>query len=174
MKNSASRDNKKKQLHGKSYFPDDFAACETYLWERNLVPVCDFSIQAIIINRILPQNNENDSPKLINVMSRIACRDAQSIANLVKRDRSYVWISCGSTLGLPLRDALARHSLVDGQVVGVAGASVFNCGYTGITLYEWNAAHMQRHGMPGRTLARFYGGEQPLVTASTEIYRKEL
>lgn len=83
---------------------------------------------------------------------------------MVEENPSLVWITCGTQFGLPLRDQAARQVLTNDRIVGIVGASAFNCGYAGLNLYEWSSERMEQGSNLGRKIVRFYGGERLPVT----------
>jgi len=140
------------KLYGKTWFLADLTACEHFLRERGLKPVCDSSVDGIIIHRLLELSYLPEVASNLDVLRRVPVLIANQIIQTLEIDPSYVWISCGTSLGLPLYQSPAIRALKPGCIVGVASASAFNGGYAGLALYEWSAMKL------GRKIAKFYGG----------------
>ena len=142
------------KLCGKTWFLADLMACEEYLQKIKLKPVCDASVRGIIISRILKFSHLPQVASYLDVLSRVPVLSSSNIIKMLEIDPSYVWISCGTSLGLSLYLPPAIGALKSGCIVGVASASAFNAGYAGITLREWGENSL------GRIIVRFYGGRE--------------
>lgn len=142
------------QHYGKTWFLADLSVCKTYLGGMGLVPICDQSVESLIIRRILEFTGRDEVVSHLNILKQVSVRSMAELARLVRSDATCVWISAGSSLGLPLRVPPARGALKPGQIVGIASCSAFNAGYAGISLHEWGEADYEKK------IAQFYGGRQ--------------
>jgi hypothetical protein len=86
-------------LYGKSWFLADLLECEAYLAPRGLVPICDSSVKAVILDQITnletPEVQEN-----LGVLERVKVMTTDVLTRLVQTDERVVWISCAHSLGL--------------------------------------------------------------------------
>jgi hypothetical protein len=142
-----------REFYGKSWFLADLVQCETYLARRDLVPVCDFAVKAVILDRIKELKTPEVTDNLA-VLERVPVMKTDALTRAVREDERVVWISCGTSVGLYLMQKDVHPELADGRLVGIAAASVFNAGYAGLSLHEW------RGGKPERLITRFYGGRE--------------
>ena len=137
--------------YGRSWFLADLAACEAYLQNRQLTPVCDMSVKALILDRIIALRAPEVTDHL-DVLERVQVLERPSLAHVVWENPSWVWVSCGTQFGLQIAQSPLGVAHQKGQLVGVAGVSAINAGYGGLTLYEWG------NGRLGAKLKKFYGG----------------
>lgn len=138
-------------------FGIDIALCAEYLRPRNLIPVCDGSVSSIIIRSSFPCTH----PEYLEIFDYVIFTGMETLARLAKEYPRIVWISCGTSFGLPIRDnkdSKISQSLTDGRLFGIVGGSAFNNRYAGLTLYEWNSEGWEK-GHFGREVAKFFRGE---------------
>ena len=143
-----------KEFFGKTWFCADLTLCEAYLRALGLFPVCDRSVQALLINRCNDLRNEPEVASYIDVLNRVPVDSLEDLAQRVSDDARCVWISTGTPFGLPLREEPAVSVLRPLQLVGVAGVSPLTGGYGGLGLFEWVGTDL------GRRIVKFYGGRQ--------------
>jgi len=124
--------------YGKTWFLADLTACESYLRTRHFVPVCDQSVEVLIVDRIIKLQNAPEVADHLDVLDRVPILDRANLAHVVWENPACVWISCGTQFGLQINQSPVRHALQDGRLVGVAGVSALNGGYAGLFLYEWS------------------------------------
>jgi len=138
-------------FYGKTCFLADLAACEAYLRTQQLTPVCDMSVKALILDRIMTEPAVEVTSHL-DVLNRIPVLPRSDLAHVVWENPQYVWVSCGTQFGLHIAQSPLRFALQEGRLVGVAGVSALNGGYAGLSLYQWGDSGL------GSKLKRFYGG----------------
>jgi hypothetical protein len=137
--------------YGKSWFLADLAACEAYLQSQHLTPVCDTSVKALILDRIIGMRAPEVTDHL-DVLERVPVLDRPDLAHVVWENPDWVWVSCGTQFGLQIAQSPLRVALRRGHPVGVAGVSALSDGYAGLFLYEWGGGGL------GAKLKKFYGG----------------
>lgn len=140
------------ELCGKSWFLADLKICEEYLKELDLKPACDASVYSIIIRRILDYKQLTEVAYNLDILSRVPVIGLNAIDRSTEIDPSYVWISCGTSLGLTLYQPQSISAMKPKNIVGVASASAFNAGYAGLKLHERDGNSL------GRVIRGFYGG----------------
>lgn len=138
-------------LYGKTWFLADLAACEAYLRMQQLTPVCDVSVKALILDRIMTEAAAEVTSHL-DVLDRVPVLPRSDLAHVVWESPQYVWVSCGTQFGLQIAQSPLRIALQEGRLVGVAGVSALSGGYAGLSLYRWGDSQL------GPKLKRFYGG----------------
>jgi hypothetical protein len=138
--------------YGRSWFLADLAACEAYLHDRHLTPACDQAVKALIIDRIIGLQNNQEVTDHLDVLDRVAILERADLVHVVWENPDSVWISCGTQFGLQIDQSPARHALQKGRLVGVAGVSALSGAYAGLFLYEWGSGRL------GVKLKTFYGG----------------
>jgi hypothetical protein len=140
-----------------SLFGVDIALCAQYLRQLNLIPVCDNSVSSVIVKSSFSCTH----PEYLEIFDHVVFTEMVTLARIVREDQRVVWVSCGTSFGLPIRDSKdsqISQSLTDGRLYGVVGGSALNGGYAGLTLYEWNSEDWAK-GHFGRIVGKFYHGE---------------
>jgi hypothetical protein len=138
-------------------FGVDIALCAEYLRPFNLIPVCDLSVSSIIVKSSFPCTH----PEYLEIFDHIVFTEMATLARIAREDQRVVWVSCGTSFGLPIRDSKdskISQSLTDGRLYGIVGGSALNGGYAGLTLYEWNS-DVWIKGQFGREVEKFKCGE---------------
>ena len=136
----------------KSWFLADLSLCEHHVTQLGLVLVCDFSVKALILDRIA---NHGDRPEVVThapVLDRVPIKSEKSLVPIVQERDDVVWISCGTPLGLPLLFEPVRSRIPERRIVGVVGASALNDGYAGLFLHRWLERRLEDQ------IVGFYGG----------------
>lgn len=137
-------------------FGADFSLCVEYLRPLNQIPVCDFSVSSIIIRSSFPCTH----PEYLEIFNHVVFTGMATLAKIAQEDPRIVWISCGTSFGLPLfyKECKISQVLTDGRIYGIVAGSALNQGYAGLTLYEWNSESWAK-GQLGRIVAKFKRGE---------------
>lgn len=133
----------------KCSFIRDLARCEEYLDRLRLHPALDGVVNALCIGHV--RDHDFCGTALKALLSRIPVLTLDQLAVQVEQAPDVVWVTCGSQLGLQLRER-HRSVIARGRLFGIVGASAMNAGYADITLRAWLGSE------PGEPLIRFIGG----------------
>lgn len=140
---------------GKRAFPRDFLLCSQWCEERGLRPFCDFGIRQVIVKALSYPNYPPLPPEDRRICDKILFLPNEAAREKCRTDPKSIGIFLGSSTVSPFwRNNGNKAGLREGQLIGVAGASVFNCGYAGIRIYHW------LQDEPRELVAHFYGGKQ--------------
>lgn len=158
---------KESKVHRSAWIGIDLALCVEYLRSMDFIPVCDYSVENCLNSSTFPCTH----PKLLSGIDKIVFASGEIVALMAKEDQRVVWISCGTSLGLPFRNdnsKLIKQALSDGRVFGILSASAFNGGYAGLSLFEWNSKDWSK-GKLGKELIKYQRGEAGLTDPSKLI-----
>jgi hypothetical protein len=118
-------------------FLDDYAACETFLAERGLYPVCDTSCDSTILRILRNQRESPDVASRVGILDQIRVVSQDEAARLAATDPRCVWISLGSSVcGLTCASRISGKDFPPRQPIGVVGMSVLSGHYAALTLWE--------------------------------------
>lgn len=124
-----------REIYRNACFGVDFSLCNEYLKARGLIPVCDGSVRSILLR----EPDKCSNPEYLEIFDDVVFTGIL-LNRLVKDFSNVVWIGCGTSFGLSIRDndeCKFADVIRDGGLYGVVGASALNQGYGALTLYQW-------------------------------------
>ena len=143
------------QRFSKRAFPSDLLACSQWCELRGLRPFCDQAVKRVILESIERASYAPLAPEVMRICYEVPFLTADEALQKSQTDLKSMWICLGSSIvTVPWRKEETKAGLRDGQLIGVAGASVFNHGYAGISIFHW------WRNKPREKVAHFYGGKQ--------------
>jgi len=144
---------------GKSWFLVDLYQINLFVAKFNSTTIVDSAIENIILNRIRQEIHLPEIYTQINLLNKLITARQNEVLDKIKKDSNLVWITLGTSIsGCSLCNNTDISKAVDGRLVGIAGASPFNYGYSGLKLFIWDHEYFQKTKKKPQPLAYFYGG----------------
>lgn len=155
---------------GKSWFLVDLYQINLFVTKYNSTIIVDSAIDNVILKRIRQDIHLPEIYTHINLLNTLVVSRQDEILNKIGTDPNLVWITLGtSTSGCVLCNNQEISKAIDGRLVGIAGASPFNYGYSGLKLFIWDHDYFQKTKEKPQPLAYFYGGLS-LIEKNNESY----
>jgi len=144
---------------GKTWFLEDLRSClNLVLGSSDCEVIVDYSITKVIIDTIQRYHLNPEVQKHKDLLDRLTVLSKKDILDHLKQNPSAVWITLGSSIsGCEFQNEEISKA-INGRFVGIAGASVFNGGYAGTSLYKWEHDPMKGNGSLKVKLVHCYGG----------------
>jgi|GEM_PF-6208818 len=144
---------------GKSWFLVDLYQINLFVAKYNSKIIVDYAIENVILKRIRQDFHLPEVYTHINLLNTIIISRQDEVLNKMRTDPNLVWITLGiATSGCVFCNNQEISNAIDGRLVGIAGASPFNYGYSGLKLYIWDHDYFQKTKKMPQPLAYFYGG----------------
>ncbi|MFX3681362.1 MAG: hypothetical protein ACN6I3_00405 [bacterium] len=137
-------------MRSKACFPYDLVACYAWCKEHGYTPILEGPpIQTVIIDSVRRVGLWPKDPEILGILDSIPLLSLNECLKRAWNDPRVLWIFLGSSViaGTYLKPKV-QEALKGHKFIAIAGASVFNGGYTGIRIHPWNAV---RTG-PGKSL----------------------
>jgi hypothetical protein len=119
----------------KTHFYKDYFVLESWCAEKGCVPVCDYSVRAFVASLADRYPEHPAVAPYLDRVKTIRYFSTEEIQQKFSNDPSSFWLTCGTPFGLCLPKSILESSVE--RWVGIVGASIFNYGYAGITIYRW-------------------------------------
>lgn len=140
----------------KTWFLEDLKLCiESINILRNYKVVIDNSVSTVVMKTT---NNSNIVTEITTIQPEITTLNVGEILNEYKKGNQIIWITLGAAISGCVLSKDHISTSLDGHFVGIVGASPFNGGYSGVTLYKWkHSDEIKRHSY-GEKLVRYCCG----------------
>lgn len=144
---------------GKSWFLVDLYQINLFVSKYNSTTIVDSAIENVILRSIRQDIHLPEIYTHINLLNTLIISRQDEVLDKMRTEPNLVWITLGtSTSGCVLCNNQEISKAIDGRLVGIAGASPFNYGYSGIKLFIWDDDYIQKTKKKPQPLAYFYGG----------------
>lgn len=144
---------------GKSWFLVDLHQINLCVAKYNSTIIVDSAIDNVILKKIRQDILLPEIYTQINLLNTLIISRQDEVLDKMRAEPNLVWITLGtSTSGCVLCNNQEISKAIDGRLVGIAGASPFNYGYSGIKLFIWDDDYIQKTKKKPQPLAYFYGG----------------
>lgn len=143
----------------KSWFLVDLYQINLFVAKLQSTTIVDSAIDNIVLASIKQNIHLPQISTQINLLKTLVILKQDEVITKLKIDLNLTWITLGTSIsGCVLCKDQEISKTVDGRLVGIAGASAFNNGYSGLKLFIWDHDYFYKTKKMPQPLANFYGG----------------